>query len=392
MAEFVVTADPKAILPDEYKQRYKTFFQNFVSIEEIGCFMMQDGATDVHCSWIVEISSLIQFDSVLAFNTLNNPRLLLPLLEDAFKEFQEEIQELNKNWRKKNHVHIRFQGVPPLSEFSKRTIGDIKTNEISSIIQISGTIVRSSGVRMLEISKMYECQNPKCKYRFRVYADPEQDNVLPHPRSCPRTYLFNAVRGDGENRSGKNGSVEKKCNCVDLREVEEERICVDYQEIRVQDRIEHLAVGTVPRSMTVVLHADLVDRFNPGDDIIVIGLLIRQWRYLQRHTRSSIELTMQANNVMALTQHDRSAFRSAVSTVQFKTFWEDHQLKGKLMSGRNFIIRSICPQLYGMYFVKMSLLLALIGGVDTSLKGGIRRRSNIHMLMVGDPGCGKLKA
>ena len=48
-----------------------------------------------------------------------------------------------------------------------------------------GTIVKAGGVRLLEVSKQYECQNSKCRFRFTVSVDLEQDNTLPQPRQCP---------------------------------------------------------------------------------------------------------------------------------------------------------------------------------------------------------------
>ena len=42
-----------------------------------------------------------------------------------------------------------------------------------------------------------------------------------------------------------------------------------------------------------------------------------------------------------------------------------------------------------MFYVKLSLLLTLIGGNQTRSDRGVRRRSQSHMLICGDPGCGK---
>ena len=56
------------------------------------------------------------------------------------------------------------------------------------------------------------------------------------------------------------------------------RVCVDFQEIKVQDNLERLDLGSVPRSIIVFLKADLVDKFNPGDDVVVCGVIVRQWR------------------------------------------------------------------------------------------------------------------
>ena len=45
--------------------------------------------------------------------------------------------------------------------------------------------------------------------------------------------------------------------------------CCNYQEIKIQELVQRLAVGTIPRSMWVVLEDDLVDTCKAGDDITV---------------------------------------------------------------------------------------------------------------------------
>jgi len=41
----------------------------------------------------------------------------------------------------------------------------------------------------------------------------------------------------------------------------------DYQEIKVQEKLDVFSVGTVPRSVVVILEDDLVDSCKPGDDV-----------------------------------------------------------------------------------------------------------------------------
>ena len=43
----------------------------------------------------------------------------------------------------------------------------------------------------------------------------------------------------------------------------------DYQEIKVQEHVQMLDIGTIPRSLWVVLEDDLVDGCKPGDDVTV---------------------------------------------------------------------------------------------------------------------------
>lgn len=58
--------------------------------------------------------------------------------------------------------------------------------------------------------------------------------------------------------------------------------------------------------------------------------------------------------------------------------------------GRNAIVASICPQLHGMFAIKLALLLMLVGGLTRVSDAGMHIRGDIHMLLVGDPGTGSL--
>ena len=53
------------------------------------------------------------------------------------------------------------------------------------------------------------------------------------------------------------------------------------------------------------------------------------------------------------------------------------------------IVASVCPELHGLFTVKLATLLMLIGGVErTDAASGTRIRGEVHMLLVGDPGTG----
>jgi DNA helicase MCM8 len=62
----------------------------------------------------------------------------------------------------------------------------------------------------------------------------------------------------------------------------------------------------------------------------------------------------------------------------------------------DLLVRSLCPGIIGHDCVKAGLLLALLGGTPPSssgledVKSGLTIRSNIHCLIVGDPGMGTL--
>ncbi len=72
---------------------------------------------------------------------------------------------------------------------------------------------------------------------------------------------------------------------------------------------------------------------------------------------------------------------------EFEHFWLTHQHSP--LAARNFIISSVCPQLYGLFLTKLAVLTTLIGGVPKTDASGMKIRGESHLLIVGDPGTGK---
>jgi len=69
---------------------------------------------------------------------------------------------------------------------------------------------------------------------------------------------------------------------------------------------------------------------------------------------------------------------------EFEGFWQEYALNP--MQGRNEILSGFCPQVYGLYIVKLAVTIALIGGVQRVKESGTRIRGESHLLLVGDPG------
>lgn len=285
------------------------------------------------------------------------------------------------------HAHVRITYLPPTPDVTKEVISDIRAHEVDRLIQVSGTVVRTGGVRMLELSKEYECQNNKCMYRFRVHADPEQNYLLPQPRTCPSSKVQTCHQSEldpNSSNGGNESSKKKSCSSTNLREVEQSRTCVDYQEIKIQDQIERLALGCVPRSIVVVLQADLVDKFNAGDDVIIVGHIVRQWRSVCRGARCIVDHVLHANSVRAMNSNEKIRAQIGEQREKFEAFWDFFHKEKRVFEARDLIVRSVCPQLCGMYLVKLALLLTLVGGSSGDKHNPtVRRRSQSHLLIIG---------
>ena len=62
----------------------------------------------------------------------------------------------------------------------------------------------------------------------------------------------------------------------------------------------------------------------------------------------------------------------------FKTFWENW--KSSPLQGRNLIVASICPQLFGLYIVKLAVALVLAGGQAVCLICKLSLQNLLYLL------------
>mmetsp|Transcript_43 Transcript_43/g.73 ORF Transcript_43/g.73 Transcript_43/m.73 type:complete len:237 (+) Transcript_43:93-803(+) len=216
MAELLLTHDHRSVSPAKYRSDFVKFLQTY-ALKQVVALVCDNfttrknlsstnpGMDNMHHSILIQFSDIIHFDMALAYTLVYHPGDLMPIFNEALWELQQNLilqptvlnlcrgfndnesgSSASSNKQKphvKNNCHIRIVSLPSISDLSKPTIGDIRSQDIHSLIQVTGTIVRTGGVRMLELEKHYECLNPKCKYKFSVKADPEQDNMLPQPRS-----------------------------------------------------------------------------------------------------------------------------------------------------------------------------------------------------------------
>ena len=273
-------------------------------------------------------------------------------------------------------VRVRMFGFPGHSP----RIGGVRVEHVGRLVCLrEGTVIRSGPTTIIESQQAFRCA--ACGRRNVQYADHGNGGAIEPPARCA------AADCDGER----------------FRRLEEEPTLQDYQEVTVQESMHQLDTGRMPRSVRVILSADLANCCSTGDDVRVAGEVIYRWRQFKPGARCEVDMVVVANHVHVYGTKEAANDLAPEMAARFEAFWARHA--DAPLRARDIILSGICPQLYGMFIVKMAVMMMLVGGVPfensapapapadrraaPAPERGPRVRGDVHLLVVGDPGTGK---
>ncbi|KAM0918113.1 hypothetical protein ACQ4PT_008770 [Festuca glaucescens] len=363
----------------EYEPTLAKFLRSFHS-DDLRRILLHSEPT-LHFPLVIDFAELFDFDPKLGNTLYNNPKGFLPVFDAAAQRAQSEVLEiLNKSelmgtpdklnpaavQKKLLHVRVNTSGSPLLFPEFSPSIGKVRVKHRGILLTLKGTVIRSGGVKMIEGERWYQCR--KCNHSFRCHPELEAGNRITLPASCPST-------------------SSKGCPSAYFQLIEDSITCHDYQEIKIQESVQLLDVGSIPRSMPVILMDDLVDIVKAGDDVIASGILSAKWSSDVKDVRCNLDPVFIANYARRTNELKSGIDIPEEIIKEFDFFWAKH--RDTPLKGRNEILKGICPQIYGLFTVKLAVALTLIGGVQHVDASGTKVRGEPHMLLVGDPGTGK---
>ena len=306
--------------------------------------------------------------------------------------------------------------------FFRTPLCDLKADKIGKVVVVKGAVIRTSSLRPYVEAMPFEC--PRCK---AVSVWPLPDGRYKPPQDCPA----------------------KGCRVKALVPVRSEAVARDFQKVTLQETPEDSGheelYGRVPRSVEVELLDDLVDSCVPGDHVKVVGMVksvevqtdggggfgkgasskpkcmyllyVEAFAVLNAKAASGSSSGQEARKrkqaAMEAAGEDggggsaleaSAAVEDAVSATAAGFSVRDLQEISRLHQrwrGKMFevLAASMCPTIFGHEVVKVGLALGLFGGsmrgfaADAAGGSGggasLSKRSDIHVLVVGDPGMGK---
>ncbi|XP_045429126.1 DNA helicase MCM9 isoform X3 [Pipistrellus kuhlii] len=333
--------------------------------------ILKEGDEDAHYPVVVNAMTLFETNMEIGeyFNAF--PNEVLTVFDNSLRRSAMTILESlsqPEGVSMKQNLHARISGLPVCPELVREHIP--KTKDVGHFLSVTGTVIRTSLVKILEFERDYMCN--KCKHVFAVKADFEQYYTFCRPSACPSLESCDS----------------SKFTCLsDLSSSPTK--CRDYQEIKIQEQVQRLSVGSIPRSMKVILEDDLVDTCKSGDDLTIYGVVMQRWKPFQRDVRCEVEIVLKANYVQVNNEQSAGIVMDEEVRKEFEDFWEHY--KSDPFAGRNEILASLCPQVFGMYLVKLAVAMVLAGGIQRTDATGTRVRG-LTVTAVKDSGEWNLEA
>eukprot|EP00930_Biecheleria_cincta_P040518 TRINITY_DN27757_c0_g1_i1.p1 TRINITY_DN27757_c0_g1~~TRINITY_DN27757_c0_g1_i1.p1 ORF type:complete len:1152 (+),score=227.96 TRINITY_DN27757_c0_g1_i1:25-3480(+) len=318
----------------------------------------------------LDLEAMDLFEAVpSAYQLLEKWKALQEILNSAAQQALTELCPLpvEGHGAGRRRVVIRLLRVPGM-EFARQSVSQLRVMDEGRFVRVVGTVTRAGSVKVVQEWREFKCE--QCGHTFGRRASPASGYEFEVPSECP----------GGQKKSTWDSKAKRpktmRCHSKSfLPQPAAEDGLSDFQELRVQDELHALDAGAVPQSVAVTLFGDLVGSVQPGDSVVVEGVVYQRWRTPWQGKRVEVELFVEATHVERLAR-DAGAEACGHAPHEkllpemrdaFQGYWIEH--KEDEWKGRAAIIAATAPWLSGLPVPKLALLLTLIGGAAPATSG-----------------------
>jgi len=291
----------------------------------------------------IDYKKLEAFDVDLADEVVVKPYIIIQAMEEAVRQLDIPILD------GKFEPHVRFFN---LSKEDNVSVRDINSDKINRFLTVPGVITKITEVKPKIIDAAFEC-----RHCGRIYNLPQSDltGKLIEPTLCA-------------------------CERKSFQLLVDQSIFIDTQRGEIQEPLEssRLRGSEQAKSISIWLEDDLTNKLVPGDKIEVTGV----FRLKTPKMKGAIyDKFMHANHVLRLEQQFEELELTEKDEKEIIELSKDPQIYEK-------IVNSIAPSIYGMKEIKEAIALQLFSGTrNKKTPDGMKIRPDIHILLIGDPGC-----
>lgn len=306
----------------------------------------------------VDCGHLKTFDAELYRQLVSYPQEVIPTFDMGVNEvFFDKYPEAELE----HQIQVRTYNVD-----QTKNLRSLNPEDIDNLISINGMVVRTSSI----IPEMREAF-------FRCYV-------------CHATTTSEIDRG-----RISEPSICQNCNTNHSYALVHNRSqFTDLQIVKLQESPDDMPPGQTPYTITLYAHNHLVDKVQPGDRITVTGIYRAtpvRVNPRQRNVKSVYKVHI---DVIHFRKSDKKRLHESDpdSAVIFTQERIDKLTElSKMPDIYERLSRALAPSIYENDDIKKGILCQLFGGTykDFSHAGRGKFRSDINILLCGDPGTSK---
>lgn len=363
---------------DVLKVKFKNFLKEFY--ENNHEYKYRDQLKD-HFNlgqyWIcVSLEDLDSFDEILSDKLKKNPTKLMELFELAATEVCDDVTKP----RKEGSDIVPNIQVMITSVGSPTSLRDLSSDMVSNLVTVSGIVVTASQVRAKATGITLQCTGCRDTVaNIQIRRGLDGYNL---PRKCP-------------NQDDGTGARLNRCPLDPYQILPDKCKCIDFQTLKLQELPEDTPQGGMPRHLKLYCDRYLCDKFVPGNRVTLFGTfaIVKIGKSSSNNTKgyeANVKVGLRSSYLQVIGYKIETTGPGHTSTIPYTP--EEEEEFRILASSKDCykkIYSSIAPSIFGFDDVKKAIAALLFSGSVKQLPDSTRRRGDINVLLLGDPGTAK---